>query len=55
MGSKNYFSLSWLIYIGVFFPVLVYAGVENRPLDTDDAYILDIKDVTEKKSLAVGR
>lgn len=41
MKTKSHLRPSWLMYIALFFPVLLYAGVENRPLDGDDAYILD--------------
>lgn len=45
MGStkfpKNYFSSIWVICMGLFLHALVYAGVENRPINTDNAFILD--------------
>jgi len=38
---KNFFGLVSVIYIGLSFHAFVFAGVENRPINTDDAYVLD--------------
>lgn len=41
MLLKNYCRSVLFIYFVFFLSTLVYAGIENRPINTDDAYILD--------------